>query len=62
MDYPDYVPAKGKVIYTYKQHVLDLKNTSSWPLASEMKFNDMQLEALKHALTRKFSVIQGNYE
>lgn len=57
--YPSYIPAKGKIVFTYKQHTLDLKNTSTWPSASAMKFNDSQLEALKHAITTQFSVIQG---
>lgn len=39
--------------------MLDLKNTSAWPPSELMNFNDSQADALKHALTRKFSVIQG---
>lgn len=39
--------------------MLDLKNTSAWPPSESMNFNDSQADALKHALTRKFSVIQG---
>lgn len=57
--YPSYIPAQGRVVFTYKQHSLDLKNTSTWPTAAELKLNDSQVEALQHALTRKFSVIQG---
>lgn len=60
--YPNYIPSKGKVVFTYKQHALDLKNTSEWPSAASMKFNDSQLDALKHAITRQFSVIQGNFK
>lgn len=59
--YPNYIPSKGKVLFTYKQHTLDLKNTSDWPDAASMKFNDSQLDALKHAITRQFSVIQGKF-
>lgn len=57
--YPSYIPAKGKVLYTYKHNTLDLKDTATWPSAAVMKFNDSQLDAMKHALTRQFSVIQG---
>lgn len=57
--YPNYIPAKGKVLYTYKHNTLDLKDTATWPSAAVMKFNDSQLDAMKHALTRQFSVIQG---
>lgn len=39
--------------------MLDLKNTSAWPPSELMNFNDSQADALKHALTRTFSVIQG---
>lgn len=58
--FPSYIPEKGQIVYTYKQHSLDLKNTSSWPPAASMKFNESQVSALKHALTRQFSIIQGN--
>lgn len=46
-------------MFTYKNHVLDLKNSSAWPPSELMNFNDSQADAFKHALTRKFSVIQG---
>lgn len=39
--------------------MLDLKNTSTWPSPPELKLNESQVDALKHALTRRLSVIQG---
>lgn len=57
--YPNYIPAKGKILFNYKNHELDLKDASAWPSAAAMKFNDSQVDAMKHALTRQFSVIQG---
>lgn len=57
--YPNYIPANGRIVFTYKQHVLDLKNTSTWPSPPELKLNESQVDALKHALTRRLSVIQG---
>lgn len=57
--FPDYVPAKGRFCFNYKNHILDLKNTSTWPSPAEMKLNDDQMHAMKHALTHKLSVIQG---
>ncbi|XP_055324337.1 NFX1-type zinc finger-containing protein 1-like [Sitodiplosis mosellana] len=57
--YPTYIPKQGEVVFTYKHHTLDLKNTSSWPKAIEMNFNATQAEALKHAITKQFSIIQG---
>lgn len=41
---------------TNKVSICDLR---SWPHADDVKLNDSQLEALKGALTKEFSVIQG---
>lgn len=41
--YPSYIPKQGQVIYNYKNHTLDLKNTSVWPAASSMKLNESQV-------------------
>lgn len=36
-----------------------MRNTSTWPTPAELKLNASQVDALKHALTNRFSVIQG---
>lgn len=53
------MPNKGKICYTYKQQSLDIKETSTWPSAAALRLNESQLDALKHSLTHRFSVIQG---
>lgn len=46
-------------MYTYKKHNLDLKDTTKWPEAEKLKLNERQMQAYKHSLTNRFSIIQG---
>lgn len=49
--FPSYVPTATKAVYTHKKYALDLKDTSKWPAAHMLKFNESQLTAFKSALT-----------
>lgn len=45
------------MIYKYRKHCIDIKNTSSWPSSAAFNLNENHLDALKQSLTQRICSI-----